>query len=120
LQRPTRRDLIRCLVTAPLAGCAARAAQQGPRVVRITARKWRFEPETITVPRGLPIVLEVTSSDGHHGFAAPGLGLHADLAPGAPARLSFTATTSGTFPFRCDVFCGEGHEEMTGAIVVAR
>jgi cytochrome c oxidase subunit 2 len=26
---------------------------------------------------------------------------------------------SGTFPFHCDVFCGEGHEEMTGEIVVA-
>jgi cytochrome c oxidase subunit 2 len=24
----------------------------------------------------------------------------------------------GTFPFHCDIFCGEGHEDMTGKFVV--
>ena len=25
---------------------------------------------------------------------------------------------TGKFTFSCDVFCGDGHEEMTGTIVV--
>jgi cytochrome c oxidase subunit II len=25
---------------------------------------------------------------------------------------------AGTLPFHCDIFCGSGHEEMTGEIVV--
>jgi hypothetical protein len=33
---------------------------------------------------------------------------------------SFTSDTAETvrFPFRCDVFCGSGHEDMSGKLVV--
>jgi predicted MPP superfamily phosphohydrolase len=30
----------------------------------------------------------------------------------------FTADTAGEYDFYCDVFCGEGHSDMTGRIVV--
>jgi heme/copper-type cytochrome/quinol oxidase subunit 2 len=29
------------------------------------------------------------------------------------------ALATGTFVFHCDVFCGSGHEEMAGRIVVS-
>jgi len=34
------------------------------------------------------------------------------------ARVRFTPDRAGTFPFLCDIFCGEGHEGMSGKIVV--
>lgn len=29
-----------------------------------------------------------------------------------------TPDKSGEFPFHCDVFCGSGHESMTGTVIV--
>ena len=94
------------------------AAPAGPRVIAVTARKWSFSPSTITLTVGEPAVLEVTSLDRKHGLHIPALGLRADVKPGETARLALTPESAGRFPFVCDVFCGEGHEDMTGEIVV--
>lgn len=88
-------------------------------MVRVVARRWSFEPASIALVRGAPVILELISSDRRHGFLAPALGLRAEIVPGTPARLAFTPDRAGTFPFHCDVFCGEGHDGMTGEIVVA-
>ena len=45
-------------------------------------------------------------------------GLSADIVPGKPVRVPFTPGKTGSFEFACDVFCGSGHEEMTGVIKV--
>jgi heme/copper-type cytochrome/quinol oxidase subunit 2 len=33
-------------------------------------------------------------------------------------RVTLTPDKEGTYPFHCDVFCGDGHEDMTGTLVV--
>ena len=38
--------------------------------------------------------------------------------PGKVTRLAFTPRKSGTFDFYCDVFCGDGHDEMDGHFIV--
>lgn len=68
--------------------------------------------------RGVPVVLELVSLDRTHGFDAPDLGLRSDIKPGEPTRLRFVPEKAGRFGFHCDVFCGSGHEDMTGEIVV--
>jgi len=35
-----------------------------------------------------------------------------------PVRIAFTPARPGEFEFVCDVFCGSGHEDMTGTLVV--
>jgi cytochrome c oxidase subunit 2 len=45
-------------------------------------------------------------------------GSRADVNPGATATVRFTPNKTGKFTFSCDVFCGEGHEDMTGTIIV--
>jgi cytochrome c oxidase subunit 2 len=89
-----------------------------PRLVQISAKRWKFEPETIELQKGEPVTLALSSSDVHHGFNAPGLGLHAELLPGQVAHLQITPRETGVFPFHCDFYCGEGHEGMEGTIVV--
>ena len=86
--------------------------------VRITAKKWAYEPSTITLRKDVPVVLELVSLDRAHGFFAPELGLRADVKPGEPARVPITPRALGSFAFRCDVFCGDGHEDMNGRIIV--
>lgn len=88
------------------------------QVVQVTARRFSFTPSEIVVKKGQPVVLAFTSLDFVHGFSVPALKLRADLPPGTVTRVRFTPESVGTFPFVCDNFCGEGHEEMQGRIVV--
>jgi len=93
-------------------------ADEAEQVVTVTAKRYEYNPNTITVKKGIPVVLEFTSLDRLHGFSCPGLAIRTDIAPGKVATLRFVPQKAGTFPFHCDNFCGSGHEGMTGTIVV--
>ena len=93
-------------------------AGQSEQVIKITAKKFEYSPSEIRVKKGVPVVLELTSLDRLHGFNCPELGIRSDINPGQIARVRFTPQKKGTFVFFCDVFCGEGHEDMSGKIIV--
>jgi len=97
---------------------ALQATVAEARVIKVTAKKFEFKPAVITVKLGERVELELTTSDRRHGFDAPELNIHAEVKPGAPTRVQFRPDKAGHFPFHCSVFCGDGHEEMTGEIVV--
>ncbi len=111
-------------VTVGLSGAllgAALGAQEGAgkeQVVQVTARRFTFTPSEIVVKKGRPVVLEISSEDFLHGFNVPALKLRADLPPGIVTRVRFTPERVGEYDFVCDNFCGAGHEEMHGRIVV--
>lgn len=88
------------------------------QVVQVTAKRFSFTPKEIVVKKGRPVVLEISSLDFVHGFNVPDLKLRADLPPGKITRVQFTPDRAGEFPFVCDNFCGDGHEEMHGRVVV--
>ena len=89
-----------------------------PRVIHITAKKFDFSPDSIKLKKGEPVVFEISSADSKHGFNLRAFGVRTDVAAGKVSRVQFTPNKTGTFTFSCDVFCGEGHEEMTGTVVV--
>ncbi|HEY1407073.1 MAG TPA: metallophosphoesterase [Spirochaetota bacterium] len=91
---------------------------QSPVVIKVTAKRFEYSPSVIKVKKGVPAVIEFTSLDVTHGFRCPGLGLTARIDPGKPTRVSFTPERAGTFDFACNIFCGEGHSDMTGMIIV--
>jgi cytochrome c oxidase subunit II len=93
-------------------------AEQPEQVIKISAKKFEYSPSEINVKKGMPIVLELTSLDRLHGFNCLELGIRSDITPGEVTRIRFTPQKSGTFTFFCDVFCGEGHEDMSGKIIV--
>ena len=86
--------------------------------MHVVARKFTYSPDVIEVQLGIPVVIELTSADRDHGFAVPELGLRIDVEPGKTARVRIVPSKVGTFDFHCDIFCGSGHEEMAGRIVV--
>jgi cytochrome c oxidase subunit 2 len=88
------------------------------RVIQITAKNFQFSPDSITVKKGEPVVLEISSGDRKHGFSLRAFGVRSDVLPGKVSRIRFTPDKTGKFSFSCDVFCGDGHEEMTGTVVV--
>ena len=105
-----------------VAGCvtAAQVAPKPPPVqsVEILAQKFNFTPDEIKVKKGIPVDLELTTLDRLHGFNVPGLGLRAEIVPGQTTHVKFTPDKAGRFIFHCDIFCGEGHEDMDAAITV--
>src|SRR5687767_4225993 len=106
-------------MVALLAGSAlgvARLAADTPAEIRISARKFEFHPHTITTRVGRPLTLVLTSEDRIHGFKIPDLGLRADLVPGQETRLTLIPEKPGGFAFLCDVFCGDGHDDMEGTL----
>jgi len=92
--------------------------QSGEQTIRISASTFEFTPGEITVKKGVPVVLELISQDRHHGFKLVEFHLRADIQPGATAKIRFIPDKTGTFTFVCDVFCGGGHEDMSGILKV--
>jgi cytochrome c oxidase subunit 2 len=103
------------LVAAMLAAPPESAPE---RVIQIIAKKFDFTPAAITLKVGEPVVLELRSIDRRHGFNAPDLKIDTQIEPGDVTRVHIVPTKAGTFEFHCTVFCGSGHEEMSGQIVV--
>ena len=96
----------------------AHAKRRDVQVIHITAKKFEYSPSQITLKKGVPVVLELTSLDRHHGFKLDDFGIRADVKPGETTRVSIVPQRTGHFSFECDVFCGDGHEDMGGEIVV--
>ena len=88
------------------------------KTIHINAKKFEFTPGEITAKKGEPVVLEIKSEDVNHGFSLPDFGVRGDVKPGSVLRLSFTPDKTGQFTFTCDVFCGSGHEDMSGTLTV--
>ena len=101
-----------------LSGWRMARAADAPRVVEVIARRFTYSPDVITAKAGEQIVLEVKSLDFIHGMNFPDFKLRADLMPGRVTRIELPALQAGTYEFLCDNFCGDGHEEMHGKLVV--
>ena len=115
-----RRALLHAASAALLlaGGFAAFPARPQERVVKITARKFVFLPREVTLKKGQPVILEFTTADVVMGFNCPEFNVRADIIPGQTARVRFTPDKAGAFIFLCDIFCGEGHEGMSGMLKV--
>jgi len=97
---------------------AARSQESEEQHVSMQAMKFDYLPDQVTVKKGKPVILELSTLDRLHGFDAPSLGLHAEIQPGPPTILHFTPEKAGRYGIHCDVFCGDGHEGMLAQIIV--
>jgi cytochrome c oxidase subunit II len=96
----------------------AKEISSDEQIIRISASTFEFKPSEITVKKGLPVTLELVSQDRHHGFKLAEFHLRADIKAGVVEKLRFIPDQVGTFTFFCDVFCGDGHEDMSGTLKV--
>src|ERR1700693_6020835 len=94
-------------------------AQPKEQVIKILARKFTYAPNKLTLKKGVPVVLELTTADVLMGFSAPDFDVRADIIPGQVARVRLAPDKVGSFTFLCDVLSGSGHETMKGTITVA-
>jgi heme/copper-type cytochrome/quinol oxidase subunit 2 len=90
----------------------------------------KYFPAIMVVNQGDTVNVTVRNTDDMpHGFAIAAYGIDAAVNPGqdlpggsiAPTDTviqPFTASTPGIFSFLCTVYCGPGHSEMVGCLVV--
>jgi cytochrome c oxidase subunit 2 len=110
---------------ALLSGAAMTSARQdpatasAPREIEVVAKRFTFEPATIEVTEGERIRLVVKSADGVHGLQIKKFNVN-KLVPrgGKPVTIDFVASAPGTYEILCSEECGEGHDAMTGTLVV--
>jgi cytochrome c oxidase subunit 2 len=122
--------ILACTIFAPILGSAPVAASPldmplpgatqpvVQREVRIVARRFAFEPKTITVQRGESVRLVVTSQDVAHGIAINELNIDQRVEAGQTKVVEFRPEQEGRFRIYCSVFCGDGHPDMEGEMIV--
>jgi cytochrome c oxidase subunit 2 len=93
-------------------------AQDEPRVIVITAKRFEFSPNQITLAKGETVKLQIKSEDVTHGLFVRPLGIDTEIVPGRVTELTVTPETAGTYRAICDHFCGAGHGGMKMTIVV--
>ena len=109
--------ILRGSFAAILAAASSDVAAQ-EKIIQVTAERFKFTPAVIELKLGEPVVLELTTLDRKHGFQISDLNIDESIEPGKVTRVRISPAKAGTFLFHCDVFCGSGHEEMAGEIVV--
>ena len=97
---------------------ASQAPLNNVKEFSMIAKKFEFVPRTITVNKGDTVKLSIKSEDVNHGFAISEFNVKKDIPAGQEVSVEFVADKSGSFPFRCSVYCGSGHSDMDGTLVV--
>jgi cytochrome c oxidase subunit 2 len=88
------------------------AAQDTPHRIAIVAKRFDFTPGDVTVKKGEPVTLALTSQDVDHGLKFKELNVNLSAKKGHTSEVTFTPDKVGTFIGQCSVFCGSGHGSM--------
>lgn len=104
--------------SAILLGDVRRGIAKDVPVVDITAKRFAFSPDQITLKKGKTVKLRLRSEDVTHGFFLRPLKLDEEIPAGGTAELLVTPQQTGTFTTICDHFCGANHGNMNMTIIV--
>jgi cytochrome c oxidase subunit II len=119
-ERLARAGLLGLALPACLDPGSARAASTGATAdrVEVTVSRQGFRPDRVTLRKGEPVRLSLTSSDGEHCFAVDAFRIEKRVVAGRPSVVDLTPDRTGTFPFY-DCLAEPGGETKAGTLVVA-
>ena len=100
------------MLVAALPAIRSTQGQSEPKRIEITAKRFSFTPGEITLKKGEPVVLVLSSQDVPHGIRFKELGVETKVNKGQTSELAFTPQKTGDFVGHCAVFCGSGHGKM--------
>ena len=107
---------------SPYARAQDAPADPETKTFEVVARRFEFEPSTIEVNEGDRVRLLVRSADGPHGVEIKEFKVKKAVPrakPGdSPVEIEFVASSAGTFAILCSEYCGNGHKDMKGTLVV--
>ncbi len=76
------------VITAAVFSVRIVRAQEAPRRIEVTAKRFSYDPGEITLKKGQPVVLVIKSADVAHGLRFRELNLNAKINKGGSAELS--------------------------------
>jgi len=99
---------------------------EGAMPIKTTARMWSFSfqyengkrMDTLIVPQGKAVVLDLMSVDVIHSFYVPAFRLKQDMIPGKEMKVWFIANSPGNYDIFCAEYCGLQHSGMYTAVKV--
>jgi len=107
-----------CLFALLFLSHAGNARTDNVPVIEITAKRFSFNPDKITLKKGETVKLRLHSEDVTHGFFLRPLKLDEEIPAGGTAEIMVTPQVAGTFLTICDHFCGANHANMNMTIDV--
>ncbi|MBI1938515.1 MAG: cytochrome c oxidase subunit II [Ignavibacteriales bacterium] len=95
-------------------------------IIKVQARMWQWEfnydngkkSDTLYVPIGTPIKLELFSQDVNHSLYIPSFRIKEDAIVGRTNYLFFKPEQAGSYDIVCAEYCGLKHSMMYSKVVV--
>ena len=86
--------------------------------LKYVARMWTFDPETVRIPEGSKVEIYLAAADVVHGLWVSEKNINLMAVPGAVNKTSVTFNEPGVYDVICHEYCGTGHQNMMGKIIV--
>ena len=111
-------------------------ASQGAVRIEVNAHQWSWDArypgadgrfgtqddvvttDDIRIPVGVPVILQLASTDVIHSLYLPNLRVKQDAVPGTITRLTFQAKIPGEYEIACAQHCGPNHYKMRAVLTV--
>ena len=74
--------------------------------------------DDLKVPVGVPVIVQLASTDVIHSMYLPNFRVKQDAVPGRTIAIWFTPDKEGTYQIACAQLCGTGHYTMRGNVTV--
>jgi cytochrome c oxidase subunit 2 len=100
-------------------------AAEGATEIRVRGKKWNWEfeypsgdraPGELTLEKGRPYKMIISSDDVLHSFFIPEFRLKRDAVPGQYSFIAFTPTVAGKAQVFCAEYCGTSHSGMLATV----
>jgi cytochrome c oxidase subunit 2 len=85
--------------------------------IYLIARLWQWWP-IFELQKDENYRLHISSLDWQHGFSLQPVNINLQVHPGYEMVTTITPTDSGEFTIVCNEYCGIGHHQMVGKILV--
>lgn len=82
------------------------------------SQMWQFQPSEISVPAGSEVDFYVTSKDVVHGFHIYEKNVNMMAVYGGINKTTVKFDEPGVYKIVCHEFCGIGHQNMEGKVLV--
>jgi len=80
----------------------------------IDATNFEFDLKEIKVNKGDTVKVTLKNSEGNHAVKFDGYNKEVQ----GDKTISFVADKAGEFKYECSIFCGAGHTDMVGKLIV--
>lgn len=99
---------------------------EGLFTIKATARQWSWSfeypnkavSERLYMPAGMPVRVDLVSTDIIHSFYVPAFRVKQDVVPGTVRTVWFQSDLPGEYDLFCAEYCGTGHSMMVSSAVV--